>query len=117
MTQQQKIAAALSRAGITNPAAWEAAGLQSTVVVSDGNGMPRASGDGAAQTQTPADGFEQRPRMVLIKGKNNPTFLISWRSQRDVARSLGWKCSLMIWGGPAIALISLYGLLEIMNWV
>jgi hypothetical protein len=117
MTQQQKVAAALARAGITNPAAWEAAGLQSTVVVSDANGVPRASGDGATQLQTPADGFEQRPRTVLMKGKNNPTFLISWRSQRDVARSLGWKCALMIWGGPAIALISLYGLLEVMNWL
>ena len=117
MTQQQKIAAALARAGITNPAAWEAAGLQSAVVVSDANGMRRAPGDGAAQVQTQADGFEQCPRTVLMKGKNNPTFLISWRSQRDVARSLGWKCALMIWGGPAIALISLYGLLEMMNWI
>lgn len=117
MTQQQKIAAALTRAGVTNPAAWEAAGLQSTVVVSGANGLPRAPGDGVGQVQTPADGFEQSPRTVLMKGKNNPTFLISWRSQRDVARSLGWKCALMIWGGPAIALISLYGLLEIMNWL
>jgi len=124
MTQQQKIAAALARAGITNPAAWEAAGLQSSVVVSDANGVPRVPGNGAAQVQTTdvsstpsADGFEQRPHTVLMKGKNNPTFLISWRSQRDVARSLGWKCSFMIWGGPAIALISLYGLLEIMNWL
>jgi hypothetical protein len=47
-----------------------------------------------------------------MKGKNNPTFMISWRSQRDLARSLGWKCALMIWGGPALALLSLYGLLN-----
>jgi hypothetical protein len=59
------------------------------------------------------EGFEQQPAGVLRKGKNNPTFLISWRSQREVAQSLGWKCTLMIWGGPALALLSLYVLLNI----
>jgi hypothetical protein len=48
-----------------------------------------------------------------MKGKNNPTFLISWRSQRNLARSLGWKCALMIWGGPVLALLSLYILLNV----
>jgi len=57
------------------------------------------------------------PDAVLMKGKNNPTFLISWRSQRDLARSLGWKCSVMIWGGPALALLSLYALINLMHWL
>jgi hypothetical protein len=48
-----------------------------------------------------------------MKGRNAPTFLISWRSQREVAKSLAWKCTLMIWGGPALALASLYLLLNI----
>jgi hypothetical protein len=61
------------------------------------------------------DGFEAHPAVVLKKGKNNPTFLISWRSQREVARSLGWKCTLMIWGGPALALLSLYVLVNIFH--
>lgn len=52
-----------------------------------------------------------------MKGQNNRTFLISWRGQRDVARSLGWQCTLMIWGGPALALLSLYGLFSIFNWL
>jgi hypothetical protein len=52
-----------------------------------------------------------------MKGQNNPTFLISWRSQRDLARSLGWKCTLMIWGGPALALLSLYALLTITHLI
>jgi hypothetical protein len=51
-----------------------------------------------------------------MKGESNKTFMISWRSQQDVARSLGWKCTLMIWGGPALALLSLYVLLSIANW-
>ena len=57
--------------------------------------------------------FDPHPRVVLMRGKNNPTFLISWRSQRDLANSLGWKCTLMIWGGSAIALLSLYGLITL----
>jgi hypothetical protein len=97
MTQQQKIAAALSKAGISSPAAWAAA---------------RVTPTGEA-TSTLPDGFDPHPPVVLMKGKNNPTFLISWRSQRDLARSLAWKCTLMIWGGPALTLLSLYCLLAL----
>jgi hypothetical protein len=104
-TQQQKIAAAMMRAGISNPAAWSAAGVT-------------PSGDAASQNPNsmPLDGFDPHPPVVLMKGKNNPTFLISWRSQRELARSLGWKCALMIWGGPALALLSLYGLQTLTHW-
>jgi hypothetical protein len=91
------VAAALQKAGISSPGTWAAAQVTPT----------------AAATSTATDGFNSRPAVVLMKGKNNPTFLISWRSQRDLARSLGWKCTLMIWGGPALALLSLYVLLAI----
>ncbi|HEV3306101.1 MAG TPA: GIDE domain-containing protein [Candidatus Sulfotelmatobacter sp.] len=97
MTQQQRVAAALLRAGISSPAAWAAA---------------QVTPDGVATNpSSPPDGFDTHPPVVLRKGANNPTFLISWRSQRDVARSLAWKCTLMIWGGPALALLCLYALL------
>jgi hypothetical protein len=43
-----------------------------------------------------------------MKGDHNPAFFISWRSQRDVVNSLGWKSALMIWGGPALCLLSVY---------
>ncbi len=99
MTQQQKIAAAMTKAGITNPAAWDAAGL--------GNGAPAVSESLDARNQ----GFERHPAAVLTKGTNNKSFMISWRSQREIAQSLAWKCTLMIWGGPALALMSLYVLL------
>ena len=122
MTQQQRIAAALKKAGIATPAAWAAAGVTGPAMqvsaspdtvspnpegVSAGNGAHT----GRPQDRTP-DGFETRPPVVLMKGTNNKTFLISWRSQQDVARSLGWKCTLMIWGGPALTLFCLYFLLE-----
>jgi hypothetical protein len=107
MTQQEKIAAALMKAGITNPAAWAASGAMSD----------RSGGEQVEETANAlipsSNGFERRPAVVLMKGKNNQTFLISWRSQREVANSLGWKCALMIWGGPALTLLCLYGLLAL----
>jgi len=101
MTQQQKVATALLKAGIANPAAWAAAGVASaTSAVAPGPNSPLAN-------------FDPHPPVVMKKGKNNPTFLISWRSQRELANSLGWKCTLMIWGGPVLTLLSLYGLLSL----
>jgi hypothetical protein len=116
MTQQQKIAAAMMKAGISNPAAWTAAGITPTAVANPG---PHGSVHSSAPNlqAPPPDGFDPHPPVVLMKGKNNPTFLISWRSQRDLARSLGWKCTLMIWGGPALALLSLYGLLTLTHLI
>jgi hypothetical protein len=119
MSQQQKIAAALLKAGISSPAAWAAAGVPAGGVVTSGSvqavseppGLALgADGDGSAGTNstTQESAFDAHPPVVLMKGTNNKTFLISWRSQQEVARSLGWKCALMIWGGPALALLSLY---------
>lgn len=127
MNQQQKIAAALLRAGVASPQAWTAAGVSATgaappggvQVLADpttaspgvgGNGSPSNVGSSAV-----LNGFDPHPPVVLMKGINNKTFLISWRSQQEVARSLGWKCTLMIWGGPALALLSLYFFLGIKN--
>ena len=110
MSQQQKIAAALTKAGILNPAAWVAAGVASPALAV----TPSSPSNGKSD---PTDGFDKQPAVVLMKGENNPTFLISWRSQREIARSLGWKCALMIWGGPALALLCLYSLLTIMHWL
>jgi hypothetical protein len=114
MTQQQKVAAALLKAGISNPAAWAAAGLPAEAgvqVVGEPatTSSPNLETNPEAQTTT----FDPHPPVVLMKGITNKTFLISWRSQREVARSLGWKCALMIWGGPALSLLCLYVILNI----
>jgi E3 Ubiquitin ligase len=68
---------------------------------------------GVSDPAAPRDEFEAHPCVVLMKGKNNSTFLISWRSQVEIARALGWKCALMIWGGPALALLCLYALINL----
>jgi hypothetical protein len=111
MSQQQRIAAALMKAGIANPAAWSAAGVtaddSSTVgVATDPN--PEAKSNATANSGSAANGFPLHPPVVLTKGKSDKTFLISWRSQQQVARSMGAKCTLMIWGGALLAVTSLY---------
>ncbi len=124
MTQQQKITAALLQAGISNPAAWSAAGVPPAgvapgslqVLANTEATAPRSQSYGAnrdASSSAPDSAFDPHPPVVLMRGINNKTFLISWRSQQEVARSLGWKCALMIWGGPALALLSLYFFLGI----
>ena len=120
MTQQQKIAAALLKAGISSPAAWSAAGLSdsdpSATAVQVLPDPDSSNGNlSAASSSEQKDAFVRRPPVVLTKGINNKTFMISWRSQREIANSLAWKCTLMIWGGPALALLSLYTFLRVKN--
>jgi hypothetical protein len=52
-----------------------------------------------------------------MKGEHSPAFFISWRSQRDVVRSLGWKSALMIWGGPTLTLVCVYILAAEFGWL
>jgi hypothetical protein len=120
LPENQKVADALLKAGISSPAAWAAAGV---TAAGAGTGVQVARDPSASvnalsnpsntDSNSGANGFDQRPPVVLMKGANNKTFLISWRSQREVARSLGWKCTLMIWGGPVLALLSLYIFLNV----
>jgi hypothetical protein len=112
MTQQQKIAAALTKAGITSPAAWAAAGVVDSSALS---GEPGSSANAAAAA-APAQ-FDLHPSVVLMKGSNNPAFFISWHSQKDVVQSLGWKSATMIWGGPLLTLLSVYILLLSFGWL
>ncbi len=109
--EPEKVAAALQKAGISSPAAWAAAGLASSGVRAMESSPTGFSG--ASSPSGNGSGFDAKPAVVLKKGTNNKTFLISWRSQREVVRALGWKCTLMIWGGPVLAVLSLYLFAEI----
>src|SRR6266496_6403576 len=106
MTQQQKIAAALSKAGMSNPAAWTAAAV--TTATASAGGAKSAVAVEVQADHEDAGAFDLHPPVVLMKGSHDPAFFISWRSQRDVVASLGWKSSLMIWGGPALAITCIY---------
>jgi E3 Ubiquitin ligase len=108
MSQQQKIAAAMSKAGITNPAAWAMVGMHP---------LDSSLNSAGAVAATSAGEFDLHPKTVLMKGDNNPAFFISWRSQRDVAQALGWKSALMIWGGPVLTTICLFILCAGLGWL
>jgi len=114
MTQQERISAALMKAGITNPAAWAAAGMSTAVAATPAIGPAAGSGAGAALA---TEQFDLHPPVVLMKGKHDPSFLISWHSQRDLVRSLSWKSALMIWGGPALTLLCAYILFLHFDWL
>jgi E3 Ubiquitin ligase len=107
--EQQKVTAALIKAGITNPAAWAAAGLNTSMVA--------ASAPVGAAAAPALQKFDLHPPVVLTKGSHDPTFLISWHSQRDVVSSLSWKSTLMIWGGPALTLLSAYLVAAHFDWL
>jgi hypothetical protein len=115
MTQQQKIAAALVKAGVSSPAAWAAVGVGAPSAIAvktiSTSKVQAATAVEERPEATPVEGFDLHPSVVLMKGNHDPVFFISWRSQRDVISSLGWKSSLMIWGGPALTLACVYFLI------
>ena len=108
MTQQQKIAAALARAGMGGAASW---GTGATAAVSSAAGPAKALSINTELVAEDTGSFDLHPPVVLMKGSHEPAFFISWRSQRDVIASLGWKSSLMIWGGPVLTILCVYLLL------
>jgi hypothetical protein len=122
MSQQAKIAAALTRAGITKPEAWSAAGVPYPTVAVEENAPAapvsayakappneaRPNGARPTKDQAQPSNFNLTPPVVLMKGANNPTFVISFRSQKEFVSTLAWKSAAMIWGGAAIALLGLY---------
>jgi hypothetical protein len=67
---------------------------------------------GTTQTDIPSSDLS----VVIGKGAGSGPFTISSESQREVVRSLGWKSAACIWGGPILALISLYILSGIFGW-
>ncbi len=111
--QQEKVTAAMMKAGITNPAAWAVAGVSPAAAFP---GSSANAGAAAAPGMEPEQ-FDLHPSTVLMKGAHNPAFYISWRSQREVVQALGWKSALMIWGGPALTLVCVYLLSGHFDWL
>jgi hypothetical protein len=122
MSQQAKIAAALTRAGITKPEAWSAAGVPYQTIAVEENAPPApvfvdnsAHNSAHDEVQPKPSDFNLTPPVVLMKGENNPTFVISFRSQKEFVSALAWKSAAMVWGGAAITLLGLYVLLAQME--
>jgi len=107
--EQAKILTALTKAGITKPSAWAAAGVSPALVTGMANGQ--------AAAPAPQGVFDFHPPVVLMKGPEDPSFFISWHSQRDVIQSLGWKSAVMIWAGPALTFLCIYLLAFEYGWL
>jgi len=119
MTQQGKIAAALTKAGIRKPEAWAAAGISTETAVRNTQPLRqiRVSGQDTCETEQRRGSFNLASPVVLRKGENNPTFLISWKSRQDVIRSLTWKSITMVFGGGGLMLMAIYVLLLQEGWL
>jgi hypothetical protein len=119
MSQQAKIAAALTRAGIAKPAAWSAAGVPYQTIAIEENAPPAAvsAHDEAClhEDHPKSSGFNLTPPVVLMKGASDTTFAISFRSQKEFVIALAWKSAAMVWGGAAIMLLGVYMLLTQMK--
>src|SRR6266478_5137765 len=74
MSQQEKIAAALTRAGIAKPEAWSAAGVPFETIAVEENAPPApVFADNSARNEEKSSDFNLTPPVVLMKGENNPT--------------------------------------------
>jgi hypothetical protein len=120
MSQQGKIAAALSRAGITKPEAWTAAGLSyQTAAVHENTPPPTVSEreldrpDNARtdERHSKLSGFDLAPPVVLMKAENEAPFAISFRSQKEFVTALAWKSAALVSGGALITGLGIYMLL------
>jgi len=60
---------------------------------------------------------EEHDRNLIQKGENEPTFLISWRSEKNVESSLRNQAALHIFGGGALAVACLAILLARLGWL
>ena len=110
MTQQQKIAAALAKSGMFS-AAWTSG--KSQAKRKPASAPPTATAIEEKHNPIDTTGFDLHPPVVMMRGSQEPTFFISWKSQRDIVNSLGWKVAAMIWGSPVLVLVCIYFLVHL----
>jgi hypothetical protein len=66
------------------------------------------------ENPTPQD---EHDRNLIQKGTNEPTFLISWRSEKELKRTLRHRAALHIFGGGGLAVACLGILLAKFGWL
>jgi hypothetical protein len=67
-----------------------------------------------AENPTPQD---ENDRNLIRKGTNEPTFLISWRSEKELKRTLRNRAARFIFGGGALSVACLAMLLAKFGWL
>ncbi len=60
---------------------------------------------------------DEHDRNMIVKGQNEPTFLISWRSEKEVQSTLRNRAALHIFGGAALSVACLAILLFRLGWL
>ncbi len=60
---------------------------------------------------------DEHDRNMLMKGQNEPTFVISWRSEKDLQKTLRNRAALHIFGGAALSVVCLAVLLFKLGWL
>ena len=105
MTQQGRIAAALLKAGIPSPATWTHESMQVTVRVED------------RSTSQPTPTTEAEISRVLQQGATASDFRIPALNPTGARHASNWKATLMIWGGPALALACIYIMAAHLGWL
>jgi len=60
---------------------------------------------------------DEHDRNLIQKGQNEPTFLISWRSERGVESRLRNRAALHIFGGAGLSILCLGYLLKKLGWL
>jgi hypothetical protein len=60
---------------------------------------------------------DEHDRNMILKGANEPTFLISWRNEKGIESELRRRAALHIFGGAALSLACLALLLGKLGWL
>lgn len=103
----ERAQAAIAAIAAQNPA------LAATAAAFLGTNLPTAMTGAATQpakdpvvpdTPPAQDAYPEKCPTLICKGKNNPAFYISWRSQKDIVSDLSKRSALYIVGGPALTI-------------
>jgi hypothetical protein len=60
---------------------------------------------------------DEHDRNMIVKGQNEPTFLISWRSEKEVKSTLRKRAAFHVFGGAALSVGCLAVLLFRLGWM
>ena len=79
--------------------------------------LPEQSYDVAGTCIENPDAQDEHDRNMIVKGRNEPTFVISWRSEKELKSRLRNRAALHIFGGAALSVVCLAVLLFRFGWL
>ena len=79
--------------------------------------LPEQAYDVAGTCIENPDAQDEHDRNMIVKGRNEPTFVISWRSEKELKSRLRNRAALHIFGGAALSVVCLAVLLFRFGWL